>query len=156
MSDIAVIGGGAWGTGLAIMLGRKGRHLVRIWAYEKDVCESINERHENDVFLPGQHIPESVLATNHLPEALRGAEIVVSVMPSHHVRQVFRAMQPHLRPEMLFVSATKGLENETLLRPTEVVKEVLGIRARDGFDPRIGALSGPSLRRRSPAAIPPP
>jgi len=157
MSEIAIIGGGAWGTGLAIALGRKGTHRVRMWVFEKEVCESINQRHENELFLRGQRIPEGVRATNSLPEALRGAEIVVSVMPSHHVRRVFCEMQPHLRPEMLFVSATKGLENETLLRATEVIKEVLGVRAHDGFDPRIGALSGPSfaqeVARGDPTAI---
>jgi len=157
MSEIGIVGGGAWGTGLAIVLGRKGMHRVRMWVYEKEVCESINQRHENELFLRGQRIPEAVRATNSLQEALRGAEIVVSVMPSHHVRRVFREMQPHLGPEMLFVSATKGLENETLLRVTEVIKEVLGVRARDGFDPRIGALSGPSfaqeVARGDPTAI---
>jgi len=157
MSEIAIIGGGAWGTGLAIMLGRKGTHRVRMWVYEKEVCESINQRHENELFLRGQRIPEAVRSTNSLQEALRGAEIVVSVMPSHHVRRVFREMQPHLGAEMLFVSATKGLENETLLRVTEVIKEVLGVRAHDGFDPRIGALSGPSfaleVARGDPTAI---
>jgi glycerol-3-phosphate dehydrogenase (NAD(P)+) len=105
MSEIAVIGGGAWGTGLAIVLGRKGVHRVRMWVYEKEVCESINQRHENELFLPGRRIPEAVGATNSLQEALRGAEIAVSVMPSHHVRRVFREMQPHLGPEMLFVCA---------------------------------------------------
>ncbi len=157
MSEIAIIGGGAWGTGLAIVLGRKGVHRVRMWVYEKEVCESINRRHENELFLRGQRIPEAVRATNSLQEALGGAEIVVSVMPSHHVRRVFREMQLHLSPEMLFVSATKGLENETLLRVTEVIKEVLGVRAKDGFDPRIGALSGPSfaqeVARGDPTAI---
>ena len=157
MSEIAIIGGGAWGTGLAIMLGRKGIHRVRMWVYEKEVCESINQRHENELFLRGRRIPEAVRATNSLQEALRGAEIVVSVMPSHHVRRLFREMQPHLGAEMLFVSATKGLENETLLRVTEVIKEVLGVRAHDGFDPRIGALSGPSfaqeVARGDPTAI---
>ncbi|HYA95046.1 MAG TPA: NAD(P)H-dependent glycerol-3-phosphate dehydrogenase [Terriglobales bacterium] len=157
MSEIAIIGGGAWGTALAIVLGRKGTHRVRVWVYEKEVCESITQRHENELFLRGQCIPEAVRATNSLAEALAGAEIVVSVMPSHHVRRLFREMQPHLRPQMLFVSATKGLENETLLRVTEVIKEVLGVRAHDGFDPRIGALSGPSfaqeVARGDPTAI---
>ncbi len=157
MSEIAIIGGGAWGTGLAIALGRKGMHRVRMWVFEKEVCDSINQRHENELFLRGQRIPEAVRATNSLQETLRGAEIVVSVMPSHHVRRVFREMQPHLGAEMLFVSATKGLENETLLRVTEVIKEVLGVRAHDGFDPRIGALSGPSfaqeVARGDPTAI---
>jgi glycerol-3-phosphate dehydrogenase (NAD(P)+) len=157
VSEIAVIGGGAWGTGLAIVLGRKGTHRVRLWVYEKEVCESVNQRHENELFLRGQPIPKVVRATNSLPEALCGAEMVVSVMPSHHVRRVFREMHPHLRPEMLFVSATKGLENETLLRVTEVIQEVLGVRAQDGFNPHIGALSGPSfaleVARGDPTAI---
>ena len=157
MSNIAVIGGGAWGTGLAVVLGRKGTHRVRMWVYEKEVCQAINLRHDNEAFLPGQRIPETVCATNSLEEALLGAEMVVSVMPSHHVRALFRQMQPHLRPEMLFVSATKGLENESLLRMTEVTKEVLSVRSRDGFDPRIGALSGPSfaleVARGDPTAI---
>ncbi|MGO9212195.1 MAG: NAD(P)H-dependent glycerol-3-phosphate dehydrogenase [Terriglobales bacterium] len=157
MSEIAIIGGGAWGTGLGIAIGRKGTHRVRMWVYEKEVCESINQRHENELFLRGQRVPEAVRATNSLQETLRGAEIVVSVMPSHHVRRVFREMQPHLGAEMLFVSASKGLENETLLRVTEVIKEVLGVRAHGGFDPRIGALSGPSfaqeVARGDPTAI---
>ena len=157
MSEIAVIGGGAWGTGLAMVLGRKGTHRVRLWVYEKDVCESINQRHENEVFLRGQRIPDAVRATNSLQEALSGAGMVVSVMPSHHVRRVFREMQPHLKAEMFFVSATKGLENETLLRLTDVIREVLGVRAQNGFDPHIGALSGPSfaleVARGDPTAI---
>ena len=157
MSEIAIIGGGAWGTALAIVLGRKGSHRVRMWVYEKEVCASINQRHENELFLQGQRIHEAVRATNNLAEALGGAEIVVSVMPSHHVRRLFREMQANLSPRMLFVSATKGLENETLLRITEVITEVLGVRAHDGFNPRIGALSGPSfaqeVARGDPTAI---
>ncbi len=66
MSEIAIIGGGAWGTGLAIAIGRKGTHRVRMWVYEKEVCESINQRHENELFLRGQRIPEAVRATNSL------------------------------------------------------------------------------------------
>src|SRR5579863_5973893 len=79
MSQIAVIGGGAWGTGIAIVLGRKGTHKVRLWAHETDVCESITQRQINERFLPGRPIPDSVTATNNLATALRGAQIVVSV-----------------------------------------------------------------------------
>jgi len=117
----------------------------------------VNTRSVNELFLPGHKLPPAVSASNSMQEVLNGVQIVVSVMPSHHVRHVFREMQPHLGPEMLFVSATKGLENETLLRVTEVIKEVLGVRAHDGFDPRIGALSGPSfaqeVARGDPTAI---
>ncbi|MDR3748906.1 MAG: NAD(P)-dependent glycerol-3-phosphate dehydrogenase [Acidobacteriota bacterium] len=144
MSEIAVIGAGAWGTAISIVLGRKQTHRVRLWAHEPEVRESILARRVNEMFLPGQTIPLTVGPTNSLEEALRNAEIVVSVMPSHHTRRVFQAMLPHLHPDMLFVSASKGIENDSLLRMTEVIREVLHQRDH-GFAPRIGALSGPSF-----------
>ncbi|MFZ0795471.1 MAG: 2-dehydropantoate 2-reductase N-terminal domain-containing protein, partial [Candidatus Korobacteraceae bacterium] len=145
MSEIAVIGAGAWGTAISIVLGRKKTHHVRLWAHEAEVRDRVAAGRVNQMFLPGQPIPESVLCTNSFEEALLGAEIVVSVMPSHHTRRVFHAMRPHLRPDMLFVSATKGIENDTLLRMTEVITEIL--EHGDGFRPRIGALSGPSFAK---------
>jgi glycerol-3-phosphate dehydrogenase (NAD(P)+) len=146
VSEIAVVGAGAWGTSICIVLGRKQTHRVRLWAHEREVCESIQARHVNDLFLPGEAIPESVRASNSFAEALNGAEIVVSVMPSHHTRRLFQAMLPHLRPEMLFVSATKGIENDSLMRMTEVITEVLRERP-GGFIPRIGAMSGPTFAK---------
>ena len=121
MSEIAVIGAGAWGTALAIVAARNDHHRVRLWAHEQEVRESITLRRENALFLPGQTVPERVLATNDLGEALQGAEIVVSVMPSHHCRRLFETMRPWLRPEMLFVSATKGLEDNSFRRMTEII-----------------------------------
>ncbi len=106
MSNIAVIGAGAWGTAIAITLGRKGTHKVQLWAYEKEVVESVKASHTNDLILAGEPVPDSVCATSSLPEALAGAEFVVSVMPSHHARRVWQQMQPHLTRDMLFVSAT--------------------------------------------------
>ena len=154
MSKIAVIGAGAWGTAISIVLGRKRVHNVRLWAHEAEVRDSIAARQINELFLPSHAIPETVCCTNSFAEALTGAEIVVSVMPSHHTRQVFHAMQRHLRPEMLFVSATKGIENDSLMRMTQAIAEVVGER---GFLPRIGALSGPSfakeVARGDPTAI---
>jgi len=146
VSEIAVIGAGAWGTAISIVLGRKKTHHVRLWAHEAEVRESITAARVNQMFLPGHPIPETVLCTNSFEEALRGAEIVVSVMPSHHTRRVFQAMRPHLRSDMLFVSATKGIENDTLLRMTEVITELLD-HGTDGFRPRIGALTGPSFAK---------
>lgn len=145
MSKIAVIGAGAWGTAIAIVLGRRSDHRVCLWAYELEVCSSINERHVNDLFLAGERIPDSVRAGNNLQEALQDAEFVVSVMPSHHTRRVFQAMLPFLKPEMLFVSATKGIENDSLLRMTEVISEL--VKRRCGFTPRIAAMSGPSFAK---------
>ena len=153
MSRIAIIGAGAWGTGLAIVLGRSGNHEVRLWAHEQEVRDSISARRINELFLPGQLIPTPVLPTGSLEEALNGAEIVVSVMPSQHCRALFQQMLPHLKPAMLFVSATKGLEESTLLRMTEVASQVVA----SSFTPRIGALSGPSfakeVARGDPTAI---
>jgi len=155
MSRIAIIGAGAWGTGLAIVLGRKKTHAVRIWANETDVCESITKSHVNERFLPGFTLPESVQATNDLANALEGADVVVSVMPSQHCRSLFVRMAPSLRPETIFVSCTKGLENGSLLRMTEVIADVLETRRK--FAPRVGALSGPSfakeVARGDPTAV---
>jgi len=153
MSQIAVIGAGAWGTGLAIVLGRKGTHQVRLWAHEPEVCASITERRINDKFLPGRPIAESVTASNDFAHVLAGAQIVVSVMPSQHCRALFESMRPLIPQSTLIVSATKGLEESSLLRMTEVIAQVL---QREGSS-SIGALSGPSfaqeVARGDPTAI---
>jgi len=153
VSQIAVIGAGAWGTAISIVLGRRGGHDVRLWAHEAEVCDSINSHRMNDRYLAGCAIPDLVTATNSLEEALRDAEIVVSVMPSHHARRVFTAMQPHLNENMLFVSATKGIENDTFLRMSEVITDVLR-QAQKPFVPRIGALSGPTFAKEAALSQP--
>jgi len=156
MSKISVIGAGAWGTAISIVLGRKQVHDVRLWAFEREVCESIQRSRTNDLFLPGIEIPAAVRATNNLKDALAGCEIVVSVMPSHHARGLFEQMRPHLALEMLFVSASKGIENDSLLRMTEVIAQVLENGGR-GFTPRLGAFSGPTFAKEvaigDPSAI---
>lgn len=153
MSEIAVIGAGAWGTGIAIVLGRRGTHRVRLWAHEPEVCRSITERRMNEAFLPGRQIPDSVTATNDLAYALYGAHIVVSVMPSQHCRGLFEKMRPLIPAQAQIVSATKGLEEGSLMRMTEVIVQVLGRENASG----IGALSGPSfaqeVARGDPTAI---
>jgi glycerol-3-phosphate dehydrogenase (NAD(P)+) len=152
MSQIAVIGAGAWGTSLSIVLGRKGTHRVRLWAHENEVRSSIAATRVNELFLPGFRIPESVSSTGSLEEALHNAEIVVSVMPSQHCRGLFEKMREHFQPGAYVVSATKGVEEGSLLRMTEVIADVLG-----PLDLRLGALSGPSfakeVARGDPTAI---
>jgi glycerol-3-phosphate dehydrogenase (NAD(P)+) len=141
---------------LAIARARRDETDVRLWAFEQEVCDSINQRHVNDLYLPGMPIPPSVHATSSLADAVKDAQIVVSVMPSPHVRRVFTQISPLLPPEALIVSATKGIEEGTLLRMTEVATEVLRA-ARPGSGPRIGALSGPSfakeVARGDPTAV---
>src|SRR5438876_2725659 len=148
--QIAIIGAGAWGTALSIVLGRKQRHHVRLWAYEKEVRDSILSERVNRLFLPDYNIPECVGVTGDLAEALAGAEIVVSATPSQHCRRLFQEIASYLQPGTLVVSATKGLEQNTLLRMTEVIASITGTS-------NIGALSGPSfaaeVARGDPTAI---
>jgi len=155
MSEIAVIGAGAWGTALSIVLGRKGTHTVRLWVYEKELCSNIARHRTNENFLRGQRIPETVIPSTDLGNTLAGASIVVSVMPSQHCRQLFEQMRPHLRDETIIVSATKGLEENSLLRMTQVIAQT--VESNRPQPPRIGALSGPSfaleVARGDPTAI---
>jgi len=154
MSQIAIIGAGAWGTALSIVLGRSGRHNVSLWAFEKEVRNSIDSTRANSLFLPQNKIPESVRVTGNLMDALAGAQIVVSAMPSQHCRRLFREMAPRLRPEMLLVSATKGLEQATFLRMTEVIFQAI---SDQGTACPVGAISGPTfaaeVARGDPTAI---
>lgn len=155
MSEIAIIGAGAWGTALSIILGRKETHRVRLWAHDKEICESIARQRVNEKFLPSQLVPACVTPCHELGEALQDAAIVVSVMPSQHCRRLFEQMRPYLRDETMIVSATKGLEENSLLRMTEVIAQV--IQSDDLPTPRIGAISGPSFAleaaRGDPTAI---
>jgi glycerol-3-phosphate dehydrogenase (NAD(P)+) len=97
----------------------------------------------NDIFLPGFRLPENVEPVSHLKLALQHVDIVVGVMPSRFARAVYSSMLPHLEPSMRFVSATKGLENGTLLRMSQVARDVIGKK----FQPRIAVLSGPTFAR---------
>lgn len=144
MKKIAVIGAGSWGTALGIALTRSRQpHKVALWVFEADICESLRTRRVNDVFLPGFEVPREVEVTNQLGEALAGADIVLSVMPSAHARKLYEQMLPHLSPQMVFVSATKGLEPDSLERVTEIIRKTLSAK----FEARVAALSGPSFAR---------
>jgi len=149
---LAVIGGGSWGTALAIILAPRFER-VRLWVYEQDLAERMQASRENDDFLPGARLKDNTTVTNVLAEAVEGAEIVLGVMPSHHARRVYDDLLPHLTDDMLLVSATKGIENGTLLRMSQVINDVVGNR----FPPRVGVLSGPTFAREvvrgEPAAV---
>ena len=140
MNSLAIIGGGSWGTALAIILAPRFPR-VRLWVYEADLAERMRETRENDVYLPGCRLPRHVEVVNQLPAALDGAEIVLSAIPSHLVRGLYQQMLPFLNQSMVFVSATKGLENGTLLRMSEVIRDVL----RNRLAPRVAVISGPTF-----------
>ena len=146
---ISVVGAGGWGTALALTLANAG-HGVRLWAYEPEVTEEIHSRRQNSLFLPGFRLPEGINATNDQSEALARAEVVVLVTPSHVAERTFRQMLPHLDSEVVFVSATKGLDTEKIMRMSEVFRQVVG----DRFPVRFAALSGPSFAREVAAGSP--
>src|SRR5215813_14006540 len=110
MSRIGIIGAGAWGTAISIVLGRKQRHQVQLWAYEEEVLRAIEKSRVNSLFLPGYGIPECVKVTRDLANTVDQAEILVSAMPSQHCRRLFEQITSLVRRETLIVSATKGLE----------------------------------------------
>jgi glycerol-3-phosphate dehydrogenase (NAD(P)+) len=149
---LAIIGGGSWGTALSIVLAPRFDQIY-LWVYEPDLARRIQSTRENDLYLSGFTVPDNLRATTDLPAALVGADIVLGVMPSHHARGLYERMLPHVTDAMRFVSATKGIENGSLLRMTQVIAEVIGRR----FSPRVAALSGPTFAREiaqgEPAAV---
>ena len=159
MKKIAVIGAGSCGTALAIALALNRKpHRLSLWVHSADVLESFRTRRENSVYLPGVPVPDQIEVTAEMSEALSGADIVLGAMPSAHARSVYSAMRPHLspapaKPKPVFVSATKGLEHDSLARMSQVITDVL----RDDSAPRVAVLSGPSfaqeLARGDPTAV---
>jgi glycerol-3-phosphate dehydrogenase (NAD(P)+) len=152
VTELSIIGGGSWGTALSIILSPRFSR-IRLWVYENDLAVRMGRTRENDFYLPRFLLPGNVRVMTEFGEALEGTEVVLGVMPSHHAHRMYRDMLPFLDPSMVIVSATKGLEESTLLRMSEVIREVLSAR----FESRIAALSGPTFAREvargEPAAV---
>ena len=142
MRQIAIIGGGSWGTALSLALGRKG-HPIRLWVFEQELVASINRDRRNSLYLSEFELPVCVNASHSLADVLDGADIVLTVVPSHYCRAVYQSMLPWLRPEMVLVSATKGIENESLMR----MSEVIGAITQPAFQARVAVISGPSFAK---------
>ena len=137
MTAIAVLGAGSWGTTLADLLARKGA-AVRLWAYEPEVVEAVNGRQENHLFLPGVRLSPKLAAVADAVDAVAGAEVIVAAAPSHALRSVLLRAAGGVRPGTLVVSATKGIETDTLLLMSAVVAECVP-------GARVAAISGPSF-----------
>jgi glycerol-3-phosphate dehydrogenase (NAD(P)+) len=137
MTLVAVLGAGSWGTTLANLLAAKGES-VRLWAFEPEVVEAVNRTHENPMFLPGVPLHGGLQAFGDAREAVAEAPVIVSAPPSHAVRSVVNRIRGVVRPGTLVVSATKGIETDTLALMSEVFEECLP-------EARFAALSGPSF-----------
>jgi glycerol-3-phosphate dehydrogenase (NAD(P)+) len=141
MSRIAIVGSGSWGTALALSLARRGDHSIALWSHSAAVGK----------YLPGFPIPPLVEPRTDLATAVVGAEIVISAVPSQYVRAIYESMAPFLEPGQIIVSATKGIEDQTLLRMTQVIEQVL---ADQNLTVVCGALSGPSFAQEVASGAP--
>jgi glycerol-3-phosphate dehydrogenase (NAD(P)+) len=151
MRTLAIIGGGSWGTALALALGRSRRpHRLRLWVREPELAARMQQTRENDVFLPGFKLPEDVRVTDKLAEAASAADVIISVIPAQFLRRVWQELRGLLGRETLVVSGTKGLELETLARPSEAILQAAGA----DLAPRLAAISGPSFAREVAAGLP--
>jgi glycerol-3-phosphate dehydrogenase (NAD(P)+) len=139
-----VIGAGSWGTALAAVAARNNND-VSLWARDEEVARSINASRSNAFYLQDFTLPENIRATSSIEEALDGADFAIVVVPSHAMREIVSRMRDQLRPEVILVGATKGVENGTLMRMSQVIADVLKAR----FEPRFVALSGPSFAREA-------
>lgn len=148
-TSITVLGAGAFGTALSMLLAGKG-YRVRLWAFEPEVAAQIDAEHENGMYLRGFKLPASIVASSRVEEALAGAELVVVVTPSHVVRPVMKGAAPHIRPGAAIVCAAKGIENDTCLTMNEVLEEVLPAE----HHPYLAFLSGPSFAREVAQGLP--
>ena len=149
---LTILGGGSWGTALAVVLAPRFER-ISLWVYERELAARIALSRENDTFLAGVPLPQHIDVLTGLGDAVSDADIVLCVIPSRFARGLFDQALPYLRPSMILVSATKGLEHESLLRMSQVLAQVVSRK----FVPRQAVLSGPTFAREvargEPAAI---
>lgn len=151
MSRISVLGSGAWGTAIALSLTHKGGHEVTLWSHRAETAEALNKSRQNVHFLPGFALQPELRVTGDDAVALADAEIVVSVVPSEFLRATMTRLVPHIHAGQILISATKGLEDHTFLRMTEVMQSCV---AQAGLTLPVGALSGPSFAQEVAAGMP--
>jgi len=148
--DIGVVGAGSWGTALADLLARIG-HRVTLWAYESDLVLRMRETKENDLYLPDISLHEELEFTNSLAEVVKGKELILLVPPSQLMRQILRQLLLHLEDGRILVSASKGIENESLMTMSQVISEELKAAGRKAD---LAFLSGPSFAREVARGLP--
>jgi glycerol-3-phosphate dehydrogenase (NAD(P)+) len=146
---IGVVGAGSWGTALANLLAGKG-YTIDWWVFEEDVCRQLIETRENTVFMPGVELSERLRPSNDLSSVVRDKDLVLVVVPSHVFRAIVQRMAPALSADVILVSASKGIENETLLTMSGVIRQVLPDLSAD----RLAVLSGPSFAREVVMGLP--
>jgi glycerol-3-phosphate dehydrogenase (NAD(P)+) len=147
MERVGIVGAGAWGTTLAKLLAEKGR-AVTLWVWERELAAAIIRERENGIYLPGVELPETLGVTTSLKQVARGCSVLILVTPSHILRTAFRELLPSLDPATLLVSATKGLEYDSGLTMSQVMREVAPHAGS------IAVLSGPSFAKEVSRGLP--
>ncbi|MGH7564526.1 MAG: NAD(P)H-dependent glycerol-3-phosphate dehydrogenase, partial [Gemmatimonadota bacterium] len=140
MSRVAVVGGGSWGTALANLVADNG-HSVHLWVRDPELAITLERERQNRHYLPGVYLADGIAPTCDMATAVCDAAFVVSAVPSHAVREVMGRAGKCLDDDALVISTSKGIENDTLARMTEVLAEVLPAAAGD----LVAVLSGPSF-----------
>ncbi len=148
--NLAVIGSGSWGTALAKLLSDKG-HFVHLWAHRPEHVVEIKRDRENKKYLPGFKLNDRVFLSSDLAKVISGKEFVLMVVPSHVFRSVFQQVIPFLSENCIVVSATKGIENDSLMTMSQVMADELG---KNGKKAVIGVLTGPSFAKEVAMGIP--
>jgi glycerol-3-phosphate dehydrogenase (NAD(P)+) len=146
LSRISVLGAGAWGTALALSLARRGGHELCLWSHSVPLAEQLAEAGENLPYLPGFTLPAGIQVTSDLPGAIFEADILLCVTPSQHLREIISHIAPMLTRNQIVLSASKGLEEATFLRMSQVIASVT--------DNPYAVLSGPSFAQEVAAGIP--
>ena len=149
ISKVGVIGAGSWGTALANLLAERGID-VHLWVREEEVFNQIKNEHINGVFLPDLVLDPRLKPVKSFEEALAGKQLVLMVVPSHVFREVLTNLKPHLREGMSFITATKGIENDTLMIMSQVAADILNEHYMSDF----ACLDGPSFSREVSQKLP--
>jgi glycerol-3-phosphate dehydrogenase (NAD(P)+) len=149
LGRLAIIGAGSWGTALSLVLAPRFDE-IRLWVHDRGLCAAMSATRENTMYLPGFRLPENVAPVNGLSDAVDEALLVLTVVPSQYLRGVLEELVPVIQGEPVFVSATKGIENRTLLRMSEVIRDVVS----QLYAARVAVLSGPSFAREVAAGDP--
>ena len=146
---VSVVGAGSWGTAISALLARKG-HDVFTWARDSQVAEKINQTNQNPRYLTKLMLPKNITASSDLAEVMSGSSLLVLAIPTHAMRSLMKQIRDHLSPEMPILSLAKGLEVESKLRMSEVIKEETSER----FHSNIAVLSGPNHAEEVAEEIP--